>query len=255
MGLFINCITQSETLSRDLKILVPDMNIRRRMSGIVKMGVSSGIESLLDFEPFGNVDAIITGTWIGCISDSEKFLKSISYEDYSTISPTPFINSTFNTVGAQIALLRSLHCYNNTFVNRFHSFEDGVIDAQLKINSGESQSVLVGVFDEITPTSKNILCRLKLFKWRRIGEGAVFLILTGNRFHCSVAEITDISIDSKNGDYPNEDPIFVSKCAESVWSGSSAKLLADMISENRSGLIINDLDNKFNISYRIKCLQ
>lgn len=51
-----------------------------------------------------SVDAIITGTGLGCIEDSEKFLKSILDNKEEFLTPTSFIQSTHNTVGAQIAL-------------------------------------------------------------------------------------------------------------------------------------------------------
>ena len=66
------------------------------------------------------------------------------------LNPTPFIQSTFNTVGAQIALLRGLHCYNTTYANRWTSFENALTDAALRIGAGLSRAVLVGAFDDDT---------------------------------------------------------------------------------------------------------
>lgn len=34
------------------------------------------------------------------------------------LNPTAFIQSTFNTVGAQLALLLKIHAYNVTYVHR-----------------------------------------------------------------------------------------------------------------------------------------
>ena len=90
----------------------------------MKSGVAAGIESLLEFGDRAAVEAVVTATGLGCIADSEKFLDSLIANEERMLNPTPFIQSTFNTVGAQIALLRGLHCYNTTYANRWTSFEN-----------------------------------------------------------------------------------------------------------------------------------
>ena len=108
MKLYVNCITSGAGLRRDIKELIPEMNLRRRMSRVVKSGVAAGIESLLEFGDRTAVEAVVTATGLGCIADSEKFLDSLIANEERMLNPTPFIQSTFNTVGAQIALLRGL---------------------------------------------------------------------------------------------------------------------------------------------------
>ena len=152
MKAYVNCITSFAELRSDIKVLIPEMNLRRRMSRVVKSGVAAGIESLLEFGARAPIDAIITATGLGCIADSEKFLDGLIAGDETMLNPTPFIQSTFNTVGAQIALLRGLHCYNTTHVHRWTSFENALTDAALRIGAGWSQAVLVGAFDETTPS-------------------------------------------------------------------------------------------------------
>ena len=119
MKAYVNCITSGAELRSDIKVLIPEMNLRRRMSHVVKSGVAAGIESLLEFGARAPIDAIITATGLGCIADSEKFLDGLIAGDETMLNPTPFIQSTFNTVGAQIALLRGLHCYNTTYAHRW----------------------------------------------------------------------------------------------------------------------------------------
>ena len=136
MKLYVNCITSGAGLRRDIKELIPEMNLRRRMSRVVKSGVAAGIESLLEFGDRAAVEAVVTATGLGCIADSEKFLDSLIANEERMLNPTPFIQSTFNTVGAQIALLRGLHCYNTTYANRWTSFENALTDAALRIGAG-----------------------------------------------------------------------------------------------------------------------
>ena len=49
MKAYVNCITSGAELRSDIKVLIPEMNLRRRMSRVVKSGVAAGIESLLEF--------------------------------------------------------------------------------------------------------------------------------------------------------------------------------------------------------------
>lgn len=194
MKVYVNCITSGAELRSDIKVLIPEMNLRRRMSRVVKSGVAAGIESLLEFGGRAPIDAIVTATGLGCIADSEKFLDGLIAGDETMLNPTPFIQSTFNTVGAQIALLRGLHCYNTTYAHRWTSFENALTDAALRIGAGWSQAVLVGAFDETTPSVEKVLQRLRVARERAWGESSVFFVLTAEKFDCSVAAITGIRI-------------------------------------------------------------
>ena len=189
MKLYVNCITSGAGLRRDIKELIPEMNLRRRMSRVVKSGVAAGIESLLEFGDRAAVEAVVTATGLGCIADSEKFLDSLIANEERMLNPTPFIQSTFNTVGAQIALL---HCYNTTYANRWTSFENALTDAALRIGAGLSRAVLVGAFDETTPSAGIILQRLGVAQQGGWGESSIFFVLTAEAFDTSVAAITGI---------------------------------------------------------------
>ena len=206
MKAYVNCITSGAELRSDIKVLIPEMNLRRRLSRVVKSGVAAGIESLLEFGARAPIDAIITATGLGCIADSEKFLDGLIAGNETMLNPTPFIQSTFNTVGAQIALLRGLHCYNTTYAHRWTSFENALTDAALRIGAGWSQAVLVGAFDETTPSVEKVLQRLRVAQEGTWGESSVFFVLTAERFDCSVAEITGIRIPAgtpaADGGYP-----------------------------------------------------
>ena len=249
MGYYINCIKTSETLTHDFKELVPDMNMRRRMSRIVKMGVTTGLDALLDFSSYGNIDAIITATGLGCIADSEKFLTNIISNNEQMLNPTPFINSTFNTVGAQIALIQSLHCYNNTFTHRTTSFESALLDAILRLSTKKSKAVLVGVFDEITPTLLSLMTRMGKLKTKCLGEGAVFFILTNDRLDVSVAEIEELSF----GETSNSAQL-LSEISKTMWCGAMAQSLVQSINLKNDGSIINDSSGKSNPLIKFRCI-
>ncbi len=247
MGYFVNCLKNSNSLERDIKELIPEMNIRRRMSRVVKMGVCCGLESLLSFEEFGEVDAIITSTSLGAIADSEKFLANIITSEERLLNPTPFIQSTFNTVGAQIALIRKTQCYNNTFVQRNNSFESGLLEAILRLRCGTSKAVLVGVFDEATPTVENILTRLGVLKDKHLGEGALFFVLTAKQLECSVAEIDLYFDDTTIGKS-------VSESSREYWSGAMVQMMQQTIIEGQDETFINDWCEDMRTAISVKVL-
>ena len=158
----MNDITEVATVEfsaeLDVKSLIPDANMRRRMSAIVKSGVACGIECL-HRAGIEKPSAIITATALGCIADSEKFLRNIV--DDVQPSPTPFIQSTFNTIGSQLAIITGCNGYNMTYVNRTHSLDDALLDARLYLHEAtEKQTVLVVYAEEQTPTSEYILSHL-----------------------------------------------------------------------------------------------
>lgn len=228
MKVYVNCITSGAELRSDIKVLIPEMNLRRRMSRVVKSGVAAGIESLLEFGTRAPIDAIITATGLGCIADSEKFLDGLIAGDETMLNPTPFIQSTFNTVGAQIALLRGLHCYNTTYAHRWTSFENALTDAALRIGAGWSRAVLVGAFDETTPSVEKVLQRLRVAREGMWGESSVFFVLTAERFDCSVAAITGIRI-------PAEIPALDNRCPAGGETGGEEKPRAEETGGKASG--------------------
>lgn len=157
----------------DYKLLIPNSSLRRRMSRAVKMGVACGLECLKEVTA-EDVGAILTATGWGCLGDTQKFMDSLTDNHEQFLNPTPFMQSTFNTVGAQIALCKGIHACNMTYVQKGHSFENVLIDAVLHVSEGKD-AVLVGAFDELTSFSTGLLSRLKFPK--PMGEGAQFFLL------------------------------------------------------------------------------
>ena len=167
MKCYINRVITNAEVATDIKLLIPDAGVRRRMSRVIKNAVTTAVECMDGVENIDSLDAIVTATGWGCLADSERFLRNIIADKEQLLNPTPFIQSTFNTVGGQIALLRHNHCYNVTYVNRSHSFEDALLDAMMRIADGESKNLLVGAFDEQTPSQHRIMERMGAYHWCR----------------------------------------------------------------------------------------
>ena len=84
------------------KEYIPPASIRRMAKG-VKMGIVAGIHALKQAQ-ISSPEAILVGTGMGCVQDSEKFLRGILDNQEQHLTPTAFIQSTHNTVAGQIAL-------------------------------------------------------------------------------------------------------------------------------------------------------
>jgi 3-oxoacyl-[acyl-carrier-protein] synthase II len=134
----------------DYKVYI-DPPALRRMSRILKMGISTAVIALRDAK-IEKPDAIIVGTGLGCVSDTNDFLDSIIDNNEEFLSPTSFIQSTHNTIASQIAIMLKCVDYNSTYVERGHSFESALIDAMIRVRNGFSEHALVGGIDELTDT-------------------------------------------------------------------------------------------------------
>ncbi len=155
----------------DYKVLIPSANLRRRMSRFVKLGVATAMQCLADS---AQPDAILTATSMGCLVDTERFLKGIFEEAEQIQSPTLFSQSTFNTIGSQIALLTGNRAYNNTYVHRAFSLETALIDASMLIAESKAHHILLGVVEEKHKWLSEGLSRIASHNDYAAGEGAAF---------------------------------------------------------------------------------
>ena len=122
----------------------------RRMSKILKRAVCSSITAL-NASGIKQPDAIVTGTGVGCMENSEKFLIDLSNFGENCLKPTLFMQSTHNTISSLIAIILKCHGYNNTYSHKGLSFDSALLDAWLQIKTGSIRTALVGSHDEVTP--------------------------------------------------------------------------------------------------------
>ena len=99
----------------------------RRMGNLIKMGVGTALK----VKGEEKIEGIVVGTGLGCIENTEIFLREFIVHSSGTLSPTAFIQSTHNTVAGQIALILKEHGYNSTYTQRGTSFENALIDGCL----------------------------------------------------------------------------------------------------------------------------
>ncbi len=177
----------------------------RRMSRWIKMGIASA-KMCLNESGCTMPDAIITGTGLGSVDVTEKILDTF-HLDQPFVNPTPFMQSTYNTISSQIAIQLKCHNYNSTYVHRTFSFESSLQDALLQIAEGTAKNVLAGGIDEMTLNHLDITRRpehwknepvknLEMLQWNSpgslAGEGAAYFLLSAGKTDKTYASIRDV---------------------------------------------------------------
>jgi 3-oxoacyl-(acyl-carrier-protein) synthase len=194
-----------------LKCIEPDYKkyldplLARRMSRLIRMGITSAKLCLKDAE-IDMPDAIITGTGLGSVEDTEKILGTI-HQDEFPLNPTPFIQSTYNTISSQIAIQLKCHGYNSTYVHRSFSFESGLLDALMQLEEQTAFNILVGGIDEMSINHLSLIRRLGHWKMEPVnsmdiinsqtkgalaGEGSGYFILSAEKNERSYARILSV---------------------------------------------------------------
>jgi len=200
--------------SSTLKIIAPNYKefippaAARRMAKGIKMSTASAKTAMAEGQIEENeIDAIIVGTGLGCIGDSEKFVKDIIDNDEQYLTPTRFIQSSHNTVAGQIALGMGCKGHNFTYVHAAVSFESSIIDAKMQLEEGEAQHILVGGVDELVahhedshrlikhikeePTETMALLKSKS-KGAVFSEGANFFVLSNEKRDSAYSQLVAI---------------------------------------------------------------
>lgn len=257
---FLKDVVESESLYLNSiepsykEFLNPTMS--RRMARIVKMSIATSTTCLKE-AGITQPDAIITGTALGCLEDTEKFLLALIENDEQFLTPTSFIQSTHNTVGAQIALQLKCMNYNFTYVHKGFSFESAVIDALMLLAEGEARNVLVGGHDEMRDKYFRVCDRIGYWKKEPIatmqlihsktngsiaGEGASFFVLSSEKSSSDYAKLRAVKTMYK----PESHTIIESKLAELLKEKNLTPADIDLVIYGING------DNRFdNIYYQL----
>ena len=175
----------------------------RRMGRILKMGVTASRICLKD-AGIEKPDAIITGTGLGLMQDTEKFLTSLIDNNEMYLNPTSFIQSTHNTVGAHIAVMLKCNKYNYTFVHSDISFESALLDSLMQLEENPDSNILLGGLDEMTEQHFQITEKAGFWNYDNSsekgnekiqiipGEGASFFVLSNKRSEKSYAKFDGV---------------------------------------------------------------
>lgn len=180
--------SDSELISPNFKEYI-DAGLLRRMSKILRMSVTAAKDCLQQAE-VDQPGAIIVGTGLGCLQDTEKFLNNFLTIE-GLLPPTSFIQSTHNTIAGQISLSIGNHGYNMTHTQNTLSFEHALIDTGLLLNEG-NDNIIVGAADEYIEILRTIGEHLHVKPEVNLTSGASFFIVSKEKSDKSIAKIKDI---------------------------------------------------------------
>jgi 3-oxoacyl-(acyl-carrier-protein) synthase len=187
------------TIDPDFKTYLSPL-ASRRMCSLLKRAI---ILSRLTLKDAGveTPDAIISGTGLGCIENTEKFLMSITQNDEKFLQPTYFMQSTHNILSSTIAIELQCHGYNNTFVHRGTSFENALLDAMLQFEHKKVETSLLGGYEELTDNYYTLFDKMGVWDFEPgtsfkekcfASEAAVSMLLTNRVKADTLCEITGV---------------------------------------------------------------
>ena len=123
----------------------------RRMGRLLKRALVTAMKVMADSH-VALPDAIVTGTGLGCLENTEQFLTQLCTDGEQMLKPTSFMQSTHNTISSLIAIHSRCHGYNSTYSQGTLSFDYALYDAYLQLLLGDISNALVTGNDELTPT-------------------------------------------------------------------------------------------------------
>lgn len=199
--------TSVKAVDPNYKEYIPPAAARRMAKGIKMSAVSS--QNAMKEAGLENVDAIIVGTGLGCLGDSEKFVRDLLDNDEQYLTPTRFIQSSHNTVAGSIALDMGCKGYNFTYVHANISFESSLWDAKMQLSNDEAKNILVGAVDEVVDhhvTTHQFIDHIKKepvamndvlnsgTKGIVFGEGSHFFVLSNQKQESTYSKLVDMGI-------------------------------------------------------------
>lgn len=200
----------------------------RRMGSLVKRAIAVS-RTVMKESGIENPDAIMTGTGLGCIENTEKFLDPLSEGDLTRLSPTNFMLSTHNTIGSSIAIDAKCHGCNCTYTQEDFSFENALLDAFAQIVSGRIHNALVGCHDELTETAYDLMRKSGYYDSNDIAsEGSVAMMLTDSPDNaiCEVADVDIFINNSAVGGFGSENVVRTCDYFRLFGKGFSSSALA-----------------------------
>ena len=189
----------------DFKNYIPAAQLRR-LSRMLRIGLTT---SLICLKQAGlkSPDGIITATGYGFLEDTEKFLRELIERGERQLTPTYFMQGTYNALAGLIGL--SIQCtgYNNTYLGKGYALGSALDDAMLQIHEKPAQCLLVGGYDEAVNVQYKSVKREGHFKTEFVdslelfghptpgslqGEGCSFFLLSGSRTAQTLCVLKDI---------------------------------------------------------------
>ena len=195
------------SLTPDFKTYINPIQLRR-LSRMLRIGMTAATFCLRD-AGIKVPDGIITATGYGFLEETEKFLREMLDREEKQLTPTYFMQGTYNALAGLIALSTKCTGYNNTYVSKGFAFENALEDALMQLADNGSQNVLIGSYDEAAAVQYVSGLREKHYKVEQVnsldlfesttigslqGEGSAFFNLSGSQTDSTWCAINDVQI-------------------------------------------------------------
>jgi len=201
------CISPQQTFSDvDLENINPPVNnkvyaiepaykgipagVIRRMGKAVRMGVGSALPLLME----NKIDGIVISTANGGIQDSLTFLNQIVDYQEGRLTPTHFVQSTYNAIAGQLGMITKNKGYNATHVHHGLAFENAVLDVTMLLFEYPDNAYILGGVDELSERNSRLEALDGWYKDEPVaglydgdskgtlaGEGAAMYVVSNNR--------------------------------------------------------------------------
>ena len=171
-------------------------NVTRRMGNLMKRALVTTLKVLRETGT-EHPDAVITGTSIGSLDYTERFLDAMTENGEQALSPTYFMQSTHNTVGSTLGIYTKNHGYNTTYSHGGMSFDLALHDAWMQMKLGDVTTALVGGHDEMVESYFELLKKtgyVGVENMAPCGEVAVSMLMTLDGSVDHLCELAGISI-------------------------------------------------------------
>ncbi|HLP20813.1 MAG TPA: beta-ketoacyl synthase chain length factor [Chitinophagales bacterium] len=182
----------------------------RRMGRALRMGVGTGMKLLGKHK----VDGMLIGTANGGIEDSIMFLNQIHDYEEGRLTPTSFVQSTYNAIAGMMGMITVNHGYNATHVHRGLAFENVALDAAMLLRENPDNTYLIGGVDEISEKNHRLVSLAGWYRNEPVsnadlykgdatgtlpGEGAAMFIVN-NKIEGATARLVDLKMVSSHNE-------------------------------------------------------
>jgi 3-oxoacyl-[acyl-carrier-protein] synthase II len=197
----LTCITP------DFKVYINPAQLRR-LSRMLRIGMTTAIICLRDAK-VQIPDGIITATGYGFLEETEKFLRELLERQEKQLTPTYFMQGTYNALAGLVALSIKCTGYNNTYVSRGFAFENALQDAMMQLAENKGSNFLVGTYDEAAGVLYTTSLREHYYKTEHVnnlhlfestttgsiqGEGSAFFNVSGISSNSTWCTLMDLQI-------------------------------------------------------------
>jgi hypothetical protein len=189
----------------DFKSYLPPAQLRR-LSRMLRVGLTTSIICLREAGE-ETPDGIITATGYGFLEDTERFLRETIERNEKQLTPTFFMQGTYNALAGMVGLALKCTGYNNTYVSKGYALGSALDDAVIQIQADPGLRLLIGGYDEAATVQYKSVARDGHYKKEKIdslklfnhptpgslqGEGAAFFLLSGNHSAHTLCRLTGV---------------------------------------------------------------